>query len=304
MMLRYPRLTRHPTVFRAVTGLDVPTFDRVVVDVAPRVAAAEARRLARPDRRRAIGGGPGYALDGRDRVLLTVVWLRVYPTYAVLGYLFGVSEATALRCVQRVLPHLEAAGRDTMRLPDPGKGGRRTLDALLAETPGLAVIVDTFEQRVQRPQDRTEADGFSSGKKKQHTLKSQVVVDERNGRLADVAASVRGPTADITLLKTSGLLDRLDPEVGAAGDLAYVGIGEAHPTGLGATPRRKPRGKPRPPEDEAFNTAFARRRIVVEHTIRRLRCYQALAQIDRRHRRRHTMRVVAVAGLVNQHLGT
>jgi hypothetical protein len=304
MMLTYPRLTRHPTVFRALTGLDVAAFDRVVADVAPRLAAAEERRLARPDRRRAIGGGPGYALPLRDRVLLTVVWLRQYPTYIVLGYLFGVSEATALRTVRRVLPVLEAAGRDTMRLPDPGKGGRRALDELLAETPDLAVVVDTFEQRVQRPRQRAEADGYYSGKKRQHTLKSQVAVDERDGRIADVAGSVRGPTADITLLKQSGLLDRLPPEVGAAGDLAYVGVADAHPAGLGTTPRRKPRGKPRPPEDEAFNRAFARRRVVVEHGIRRLRCYQALTQTDRHHRRRHTMRVVAVAGLVNRHLAT
>ena len=48
-----------------------------------------------------------------------------------------------------------------------------------------------------------------------------------------------------------------------------------------ATPRRKPRGQPRPPEDVAYNTAFAQRRIVVEHSIGRLRRYQALSQTDR-----------------------
>lgn len=301
-MLSYTRLTRRPTVFRAFTGLDVAAFDRVVTDVMPRLAAAEVARLSRPGRRRAIGGGPGYALPPRDRILLTVVWLRQYPTYLVLGFLFGVDETTALRTVARVLPILEAAGWDTMRLPDPGKGRRRTLDALLAETPALAVVIDTFEQRVQRPVDRADADGYYSGKKKQHTLKSQVAVAERDGRIVDVAASARGPTADITLLKRSGLLGRLPPRVGALGDLAYVGIAEAHPSGLGATPRRKPRGKPRPDEDKAFNAAFARRRVVVEHSIRRLRCYQALSQPDRHHRRRHTMRVVAIAGLVNRHL--
>ena len=42
-----------------------------------------------------------------------------------------------------------------------------------------------------------------------------------------------------------------------------------------AAPRRKPRGQPHPPEDVAYNTAFARRRIVVEHSIGRLRRYQA-----------------------------
>jgi len=220
----------------------------------------------------------------------------------VLGYLYGVDQATVRRTRKRVLPVLEALGRATMRLPDPGRFQRATLDALLAETPDLAVLVDTFEQPVQRPQDRAEADTYYSGKKKRHTLKSQVAVEEGEGRVVDVAERARGPTHDLTLLKGSGLLGRLARGVGALGDLGYVGIAAAHPQGLGATPRKKPRGKERPPEDVAYNRAFARRRVTVEHTIRRLRVYEALTQGDRHHRRQHTARVVAVAGLVNRHL--
>ena len=63
------------------------------------------------------------------------------------------------------------------RAADPARRGRsrRNLDALLRDTPALVVLVDTFEQRVQRPQgpvgadgrrDRTAADGYYSGKKR------------------------------------------------------------------------------------------------------------------------------------------
>ena len=302
MILRYHHLTRQPAVFRAMTGLAVAEFDALAADVLPRYAEAERVRLGRAGRRRAIGGGRKFELPRRDHLLLAVVWLRRYPTYPVLGYLFGVSEPTARRAVGRLVPLLEAAGRDTMRLPDPGRGQRRALDALLAETPALAVLIDTFEQRVQRPADRGEADTYYSGKKKQHTLKVQVAVDEATGMIADVGESVRGPTHDLTLLKDSGLLARLPAGIGALGDLAYVGLDAAHPAGLGATPRRKPRGQPRPAEDVAYNRAFARRRVRVEHTIRRVRCFEALTQTDRHHRRGHTARVRAVAGLVNRQL--
>jgi hypothetical protein len=44
-----------------------------------------------------------------------------------------------------------------MRLPDPGKGRRRDLPALLKGTPELAVLVDTFEQRTHRPRRRQRA---------------------------------------------------------------------------------------------------------------------------------------------------
>lgn len=300
MIGRYGNLAGAPAVFRAMTGLSIADFDALAGDLAPRLAAAERARLAWPGRRRAIGAGRRCGLARRDQLLLAVVWLRRYPINAVLGWLFGVEETTALRTVRRVLPLLEAAGLDTMRLPDPGKGKRPDLDDLLRETPGLAVIVDSFEQRVQRPQERTAADTYYSGKQKQHTLKCQVAVDERDGRIVDLPPSVRGPTADLTLLQASKLLDRLPAGVGALGDLAYVGIAALHPRG--ATPRRKPRGKPRPAEDAAYNTAFARRRVGVEHTIGRLRGYQALAQTDRHHRRGHTARTRAVAGLVNRRL--
>ena len=301
-MLRYPRLSARPTVFRALTGLSVAEFDALLRDVLPALAEADRARLGRPDRRRALGGGRRPALPPRDQVLLQVVWLRRYPTDVVLGFLFGVDEATVRRTRARVLPVLEALGRDAMRLPDPGKHRRPRLDALLADTPGLAVIVDTFEQPIRRPQDRAAADAHYSGKKKRHTRKTQVAVDERDGRFVDVAPGAPGPTADITLLKRSGLLGRLPPEVGALGDLAYVGVADAHPAGLGATPRRKPRGRERPPEDVAYNRAFARRRVTVEHSIRRLRLYECLAQVDR-HRQRHSDACAAAcAGLVNRRL--
>jgi hypothetical protein len=302
MILQYQRLSRHATIFHAMTGLSVPQFDALVRDALPVYAAAEQTRHTRPDRQRAIGGGHPFTLAVRDHLLMAVVWLRRYPINAVLGYLFGVEETTALRTVRRVVPALEALGLDTMRLPDPGRGKRVTLDVLLRETPGLAILVDTYEQRVQRHKERDAADRWYSGKKKAHTVKTQVAVDERDGRIVDVPPSVPGPVADITLLKGSGLLPRLPPGVGVAGDLAYVGMNDLEPGVRGATPRRKPRGQPRPAEDVAYNTAFARRRVVVEQTIGRIRCYACVTERDRHHRRGITARNRAVAGLVNRRM--
>lgn len=301
-MLLYERVQAHPTVLLALTGLRRAEFERLLADVVPAFAAQTQARLQRPDRQRAVGGGRHYHLRPADQVLLTVVWLRQYLTYEVLGYLFGVSDTTALRTVERWLPLLEAAGRDMLRLPDPGQGQRRTLDTLLAEVPAVSVLLDTAEQAIQRPATRAEADRYYSGKKKMHTLKSQIAVEAASGRVVAVAASVPGPTADLTVLAQSGLLARLPVGVGASGDLASVGVAALHPHGLGATPRRKPRGQPRPPEDRAYNTAFARYRIPVEHTIGRLRCYQAFTPRDRHHRQHHTARVIAIAGLVNRQL--
>ena len=120
--------------------------------------------------------------------------------------------------------------------------------------------------------------------------------------IRDSADSVPGPTADMTLLKQSGFLQRLPPAIGILGDLAYVGIDQLHPAGLGACPRRKPPGQPRPQADVQYNTAFARVRVIVEHSLLRLRRYEAVTQMDRNHRRDHTARVIAGSLLVNHQL--
>jgi hypothetical protein len=329
MILRYEQLSKFPGVFRALTGFTLAEFDRYGADFLPLFQAADHQRRQRPDRQRGPGGGPDFSLSAQDQLLVVIVWLRHYPTNEVLGYLFGVSDSTVSRVVARVLPLVEALGLRSLRLPDPQTARRKTLPDLLQETPALAVVIDSFEQRVQRPQvppppppaasqpasdpsgsARTPAtdpsphpaDAWYSGKKKQHTIKCQVAVDETDGRIVDVSESVPGPTADIELLRLSELMASLPEGVGGLGDLAYVGIDKIAEGKAGATPRRKPRGQPRPEEDKAYNRAFARRRIVVEHGIARLRKYQALAQTDRHHRRKHRSRVRAVAGLVNHRI--
>jgi hypothetical protein len=298
MIARLDRLRQYPAVFRALTGLTPAVLDALLADVLPALDAADFARRDRPGRDRAVGAGHPTGLTAPDRILLAVVWLRVYPTHAVLGYLFGVSESAARRLLGWSLPVLAAAGKDTMRMPDPGKYGRRNLPALLRDTPGLAVLVDTFEQPTHRPRRRQRA--YYSGKKKRHTLKSQLGVDEESGRVVHVPPSVPGPSSDLTVLKRSGLLGRLPRGVGVIGDTAYLGIGAARPDVPSATPRRKPKGKPRPAADRRYSRAISRRRVVVEHTIGRLRVFQCLTQVNRHGRTKHEVRVRAVAGLVNR----
>ena len=298
--MRYVYLNRHEKIFQQMTGLRVKEFDELVEEVLPSFALSEEKRLGRADRQRAMGGGRRAELDMRDQMLLVVIWLRHYPRQPVLGYLFGVSQTAVSHYVSHVLPVLEQAGRDTMRMPDPGKKRRRSLDDLLHKMPDLVVLIDSFEQKVQRPRGAEAQKPYYSGKKKAHTMKSQICIHEDTGEVVDVSESVPGSTADITLLDQSGVLSRLPDGVGAGGDLGYMGIDKRHP--LGFCPRKKPRGKDRPPEDVAYNSAFSRRRIRVEHTIGRMRRYQAITQPDRHHRQLLTARTCAVAGLANRQI--
>jgi hypothetical protein len=297
MFMRHTYLSQHPRVFRSMTGLAMEEFNDLLDESSPFFEASEAERLARPDRRRAPGAGHPWGLDYGNGMLLTLIWLRQYPTGVVLSYFFGISESSVRRTVARFLPALEAAGQATFRWPHRGRG--RELPEILGDCPEVAIIIDSFEQQVQRPQEKEKAKAHYSGKKKQITRKAQVCTDWE-GYICHVSESVPGPRADITLLKESGVLDELPDGVGAWGDLAYQGMKDLHPAGLAAHPRRKPRGKPRPPQDKAYNKAFAQYRIVVEHSIGHLRHFQALQQRFRHDLDDHTATVIAVAGVLNR----
>ncbi len=257
MMFQYRHLSRHARVFQHLTGLGLNEFTELSCEMVPLQAAAHrAKLLGRKEpRKRAVGGGGQFELGHQDQLLLTVIWLRRYPTHQTLGYLFGVDATTVGRVLSRVLPLLAHHGRDTMKMPGPGRKRRVSLEGLLEETPGLAVIVDSFEQRVQKPRTKPEKDSGSSsgsekvnrkvkdshysGKKKQHTLKSQVCVDEETGQIVDVSASVPGPTADKKLLEESKVMEKLPPEVGIIGGgnhrrLGVFGNRHLAPAGLGS----------------------------------------------------------------------
>ena len=144
MICRYDNLRRYPTVFLKMTGLRLNEFASLLDDMLPRFVTATHQRLHRTNRQRAIGGGRHADLAPRDQILLAIIWLRQYPTNEVLAFLFGVSDSTVSRLVNRIVPLLEASGKDTTRMPDPGRKHRKELDPLLQETPELALIIDTY----------------------------------------------------------------------------------------------------------------------------------------------------------------
>jgi hypothetical protein len=299
MIFQYAILKNHPTIFRAVTGLSLSEFDEYVEPLIIELAQQEKQALDRRQRQRAVGGGRRHELDWREQFLLSLIWLKLYPTYEVLGYFFHISDSSAHRIVVRCLPVLAATGRRELQRSQRHAGQKRGyhLEAIFDQVPGLAVIVDAFEQAIEKPRQRQEADGYYSGKKQHHTLKSQVTVDAYTGEVLDVAESEPGRSQDKGYFNRSGTPDRLPPETAFLADLGYPGLAKELP--LAAIPRKKPRAQPRPEADKAFNKLFASIRIVVEHTIARLRSYQALAVRDRHHRHHHTSRVLAVSGLVN-----
>jgi hypothetical protein len=143
-ILRRERLAQFPAVFRALTGLTVARFEALLPDLLAAFHADRRRRRDRPRRQRAGGGGDDFDRALADPFLLPLVGLPHYPTQEVLGSRFGGSDSSARRATARCWPLREAAGQDTLRMPDPDRGRRKHLPTLRQETPGRAVVLATF----------------------------------------------------------------------------------------------------------------------------------------------------------------
>ncbi|MEG3970558.1 transposase family protein [Microcoleus sp. T2B6] len=82
-------------------------------------------------------------------------------------------------------------------------------------------MVDTYEQVRERPGTQDEQEKYFSGKKSNHTFKSQIIVMPDGRDIVDVVAGKPGPKSDITLFREER--SRFDPQLIFKGDKAYVG---------------------------------------------------------------------------------
>jgi len=295
-MTVYEKMRRRPATFRSLTGMTVRQFEQLYEEVASDIERYEERRLRRPERKREIGGGASYSLDGRNRGLLALVWLRIYPTYDVLGFIFDLHKSNVGRNLKPILEvlrqHLE------IEWPDKTERRKKKMNEFMQEFPEVAVIVDATEQPTYRPKDQDTQKRYYSGKKKRHTLKTQVVVLP-DGTIAGFSDTVPGSQHDKSLYDASGVTDHLDQDEAIMGDSGYQGIQHDHRAVL---PDKKPKGGELTDDQKARNHRVSQARIVVENTIAQLKTFRVLADRYRHPRSSHNQVFGIVVSLVNQRI--
>ena len=83
-MLSYDRLSKKPLLFKSFTGLSVQQFDDVFKVIESKYAKHETKRLSsRKERRRdrAVGAGRRFKFVIKNRVIMVLVYYRLYITY-------------------------------------------------------------------------------------------------------------------------------------------------------------------------------------------------------------------------------
>lgn len=243
------KLKQHPQVFTRLFGISPEKFDALVEKVSPLWVKAEAKRLRHP-RKIKQGGGRRYKLTLEEMLAMLLLYTRAYVTHVFLSALFDVHESAICRHFARIRPIIETV----FDLP--------TKNADLSEEEILKLVVDATEQRTERRKDG----GGYSGKKKAHTIKTQIVVDSK-GDIRHISASIPGNIHDKKLFDQSGI--RLPGHT--LGDLGYLGTNITIPfksSKLHSLTQRQ----------IDHNTRHSRKRIIVEHVFASLKAFRILAE--------------------------
>ena len=181
----------------------------------------------------------------------------------------------------------------------------RNLDEVEALFPGFKAFLDATEQEIPRPRDKGKRRTHYSGKKKRHTVKTQITVNA-DGLILHKTPHARGSRHDYGLFKWRH--PRLPDGVSLGVDLGYDGVQNDYP-GFNVLVPYKRRGPGRgkrgvkavelTSEQKAFNKKLSGERVVVEHTISRVKKFRIMAHEFRNRLKHYDTMTDIVCGLVN-----
>lgn len=222
-MLSYETLHNRPRDFLAATGLTLEEF----LQLLPAFEAAYAKRSRREltqegkPRQRRIGGGATGALHPMaDKLLCILVYQKTHPLQTMQALQFAMSQPQANDWIHRLLPVWHHALADLGR--QPARDARHVAVHPLTWEGAPAFAMDGTERRRQRPVDPVKQREHSSGKKKTHTDKNILLVNETTGTVVYLGPTEPGKTHDKKAADQGQIVypvnATLDKDTGVQGD--------------------------------------------------------------------------------------
>ena len=225
-------------------------------------------------------------LSLEEQVLMTLEYLREYRTYFHIGQSWGLNESNVYRTVTKIEKILIKA--EKFRLP-----GKKEL--LKSNKNLKTIVIDVTETPIERPKKNKSI--TERGKKKRHTLKSQIVINQETRQILCTASS-KGREHDFSLFKKSNTY--IAENTICLGDQGYQGIQKIHKSSC--IPYKKPQKQQLSPEQKKYNRNLASVRIVIEHVYRCLKIFRILSERYRNRRKRFSLRFNLIAGIYNYEL--
>jgi len=283
-------------MFHTFTGLTPKEFDKIYTQLEQRYPQYEQKRLTQKKRKRSIGAGRPYKLHLKERTLMLLMYYRLYITYSLLEYIFDLNQSNVYRDIALIEPVLKTC------IPIPEKMTKRTrkigtIKELLELFPEMKAFIDATEQEIPRPKNKRRRKNYYSGKKKKHTVKTQIMVNKK-GLILHKTKHRNGKQHDYDLFKKTGP-PPIPPEIEIGVDLGYFGIKKDYSDLNVNIPVKKPKKKTLTPKEKRYNKKQRKARVIVEHTISRMKKFQIMGQEFRNRLTRYDTVTSIVSGLVN-----
>ncbi|MCT7953155.1 transposase [Ancylothrix sp. C2] len=138
---------------------------------------------------------------------------------------------------------------------------------------------------------------FYSGKKRKHTLKSQIIVEQKN-QLIVCTAVAKGKEHDFKIFKITKI--KINKDVKCPADKGYQGIIKIHKKSQ--TPHKNKKGQNLSQEQKIENRKMSSLRIIIEHVNRDLKIFKIISSRYRNRRERFLLRLNLIAGIYNYEL--
>lgn len=319
-MSLYRKLSRQPKQFLSLTGMNLHQFQELLPQFADANRRLELERKAQvvgtqQKRERGIGGGAKFGNLLEDRLLMALIYYRLYLTQEFMTLLFNVANKSVIcrniqltrSVLEAVLPVPERARRRILAIAKTEAARRQkrigTLEEFVEAYPELTFLIDGVEQEKRKPKDKERRKSDYSGKKKKHTRK-QIVIGTPAGIIVDQSPSVGGRAHDFKVFQQDcenrHVLDEFaEHRACFYGDSGFQGIeGLALPIESRISQRAR-RNHPLTRDEKKLNRLRNSIRVEIEHTFSRRKKYRIASELYRNRDEDYDTTMNIVSGLVN-----
>jgi hypothetical protein len=256
----------------AIIGISRKQFDDLVPHFVNAHQEIQNERLAKGEiKRLPTGGKKGPLSDYENQLFFILYYLKNYPTFDVIGFLFHLSAGHAHDKAIYCMNILERALKNVNVLPKQMIKNIQEFKELVKDEE--KIIIDGVECACVRPQDKDKQKEYYSGKKKRHTVKTLIATTTQRYILY-VSLLFGGSNHDYGMMKK--LFNPNEPwfyEVRLELDLGFVGAPKDYNSNTIILPYKKPRRSKKNPDPKLTNEQLtankihASSRVRVEHAI-------------------------------------
>lgn len=294
MCIVFDYIQKYPLRIKQILGISYEQFQSLLKSASSQHLKIQNEKESQKVRINSPGGGRKELLSNAEQICLCLFYLRQLPTFEILGMLFGISKSEAnatfhywRKILREILPS------SLLEQVENKEGDLIIVQEILTS---FKLLVDSVEQPIERPSDSIEQKKFYSGKKKQHTLKTQLVSLPEGKDIIDVEVGVPGPTADINLFREQQI--KFDEQQEFEGEKGYQGGKNI------TTPYKKKRKQKLSEHQKAEKKILSSKRIFIEHLIRIIKIFQIASQRFRLNTDVYKEIILTICGLVRLRIGS